>query len=77
LGGSADLFAQRLRLGEARGVETPLALASHATCSTWGDPLALASPFGRRPRCRRSYVANAALTPPYCLVFAPTLRVRR
>jgi hypothetical protein len=50
LGGSADLFAQRLRLGEARGVETPLALASHATCSTWGDPLALASPFGRRPQ---------------------------
>ncbi|WP_158680549.1 hypothetical protein [Nostoc sp. 'Lobaria pulmonaria (5183) cyanobiont'] len=26
-------------------------------------PLALASPFGRRPDCRPSYVANAALTP--------------
>ncbi|MEH2278156.1 MAG: hypothetical protein V7K40_26070 [Nostoc sp.] len=42
--------------------------------SSWGKPpdargLAnaalspLASPFGRRPDCRRSYVANAALTP--------------
>ncbi|MEH2289611.1 hypothetical protein [Nostoc sp.] len=28
LGGCGDLFAQRLPLGEATGVETPLALAS-------------------------------------------------
>ncbi|WP_298912568.1 hypothetical protein [uncultured Nostoc sp.] len=32
--------------------------------SSWGKPPSpLASPFGRRPDCRRSYVANAALTP--------------
>ncbi|WP_318780296.1 amylo-alpha-1,6-glucosidase, partial [Atlanticothrix silvestris] len=31
--------------------ETPSLLASHATCSTWGDPKTAVAPFGRRPHC--------------------------